>query len=517
MRNLSVAVGIVLLYLSVSTSGTPLAQDNTHKLETFGAYAAALSCDAEPEDGYTQQISGLVDGDELVVTVSARFAGAVESLTWRGKEFINIFDHGRQISYAWQMDGHGECLNPTEPGSASDLFSLSSTSELLEVCRVDENILTTKTKPAFWLAPGETGFCDAGAKTAVNDTLVSNQIMDKTIEIGYGGIENVIAFTIDIDIPESYNALQLEIPTGYLTYEFTNYWIYNPQSGEIQKPESQELVEPWSFTYGTNIPPILATEDGAYAMGVYSPENITAYEILMYDVPNPDDRTNKWGIVLHEEPAPAGVYAYQSFAIVGTLEQVTEAMTKLFELKPTDFSPPEGYVDLATCDVIEGWAWDPKTPNRPIELEFRVVNEDGSETTLASSTADRSRDDLITVLGDNGKHGYSVLTSDILQNGNRQTIRVYGLNSDPNLPARALFPSEHVLECPQFSPPIAPELTESVLATSTAEVVSPGSTTKTEGNDGESNLPCAGGALPLIAGLTFWAGKRRKHAARESS
>jgi hypothetical protein len=486
--------------------------------------ARAQSCDENPPEGYVQQISGLVDGDELTITVSSRFGGAVESLVWRGKEFINIFDHGRQISYAWQMDGYGECFNPTEPGSASDLFSQTSTSELLEVCRLDSNILTTKTQPAFWLAPGESGFCDGGTVTAVNETLISDQILDKTIEIGYMGIENVIAFTAEITIPQDYDFLQLEIPTGYLTYEFTNYWRFDPLSGELIKPESQSLVEPWSYVNDGNLPPILATEDGAFAMGAYSTEDIAVYEILRYEVPNPADTTNKWNIVLQEQPAPAGTYTYQSFAIVGTLEEVAEAMARLFELRPTDISPPMGYVDLASCEAIDGWAWDPKTPNQPIDIEVREVNPDETESLLARITADRFREDLPLALGDNGEHAFTIQTSEILHDGNEHTIRVYGLNSNPNLPARPLLPPDHVLECPQFSPAPTSEPTEppppteeepgnNPLPRPTTETSPPQveENAPVEAEDAPGNLPCMGsGALPLLAGLTILSKRRRK-------
>jgi len=458
------------------------------------------TCDQNPPDDYVQQITGIVGGDELVLKVSTRFGGAVESITWRGKEFINIFDHGRQISYAWGMDGYGECLNPTEPGSASDLFKLSSTSQLLEVCRPESNLLTTTVQPAYWLAPGESGFCDGGAVEAVNDTLISDHLLHKTIEIGYGGIENVIAFTAEITTSESYKTLYLEAPTGYLTDEFTNYWRYNPGTGELEKPESQPLVEPWSFVHASKLPPILATEDGAYAMGAYTSENVIVYEILMYDVPNRADRTNKWNIVIHENPAPAGVYTYQSFIIVGTLEQVTEGMSRLFELHPTDFAPPEGYVDVANCDVIDGWAWDPKTPNQPIDVEVHRVNEDDTETTLFTTTADRYREDLPAALGDNGVHGYNIKTGDVLHSGEEQTLRVYGLNSNPNLPPRALIPASVTLECPQYSPTLTKEPTETLPA-STEQPDAP--------TGGSPSLPCVGGMLPLIIGVAFWSKRER--------
>lgn len=501
MRTLTISFGFVLLILAFTVPGIASGQNSQPNAQRLSVQAQD-TCDQSPPDEYKQQISGIVDGDELVLTVSARFAGAVESIIWRGKEFINIYDHGRQISYAWQMNGHGECLNPTEPGSASDLFSPSSTSELLEVCRPQPNLLTTRIHPAFWLAPGEQGFCDANTVTAVNDELVSDHTLYKTIEIGYQGIENVIAFTAEITVPRDYATLFLEVPTGYLTYEFTDYWRFDPGSGELTEPESQDLVEPWSFVNVSQIPPILATEDGQYAMGAYSPENVLVYEILMYDVPNPADRTNKWNIIVHEVPAPAGVYTYDSFVIVGTLEQVQQGMEALFRLHPTDFSPPEGYVDGYSCEVFDGWAWDPKTPDQPIDVEVRLVNEDGSETVLWQASADRYRSDLETALGDNGQHGFSIDPAAFIRSGDRQTYRIYGLNSNPDLSARPLTPAEFSLTCPQY------EVPPTEAAAEEAEVPEPDTGT---GGQNTPGLPCAAGAFPLVFVAVLAVRKRRRH------
>ena len=500
MRNLGISAGLISLLLFTALSfGNQRQQESTPALQPVMS-AQDQTCDIEPADDYVQQISGMVDGDELVLQVSARFGGAVDSITWRGKEFINVFDHGRQISYAWQMDGYGECLNPTEPGSASDLFKPSSTSDLLEVCRPESNLLTTTVQPAYWLAPGESGFCE-GTVEAVNDTLISDHIMHKTIEIGYGGIENVIAFTVEITTQEPYRRLHLEAPTGYLTYEFTNYWRYDPSTGELLKPESDPLVEPWSFVHVSKVPPILATEDGAYAMGAYTAEDVIVYEILRYDVPNPADRTNKWNIIIHEVPAPAGVYTYQSFIVVGTLEQVKEGMRKLFELHPTDFTPPEGYVDVANCNAIDGWAWDPKTPDQPINIEVRRVNADGTETALFTTSASRYREDLASALGDNGQHGYSIATSDVLKSGEKQTIRVYGFNSNLNLPPQALIPSEMTLECPQFEPAETQSITNEQADAPDGEEPQA---------EGSPSLPCIGWMFPAMLGVAVHMKKRRQ-------
>ena len=66
-------------------------------------------------------ISNWVDGDVLSITTSTMFGGAVMSLIWRGVEFIDTFDHGRELQYAAHYDfrgNRGECFNPTEAGAA---------------------------------------------------------------------------------------------------------------------------------------------------------------------------------------------------------------------------------------------------------------------------------------------------------------------------------------------------------------------------------------------------------------
>ncbi len=458
---------------------------------TFMPAPAAQACDENPPPGYTKTIRGLVDGDELTLTVSSRFGGAVESVTWRGKEFINTWDHGREISYAWGMDDYGECLNPTEPGSASDYQDASSTSLLQRVCTAGESSLTTTTRPAYWLIPSESGFCAGGAKTAVNDSPLTDQRLEKTIEIGYRGLDNVIAFTAVITLPESYKSNNIEIPTGYLTYEFKQFWNYNPLSRELTEPVSDPVSAPWWFAHFGPLPPILSTEDGNYAMGAYSDELIQNYGIYATNMSNPRDRTNKWNIVMREQPAPAGTYTYRSFVIVGTLDEVQAAMSELYQLHPVDFNPPTGYIDVVNCSEIAGWAWDPKTPDQPIEVEFYAVESDGTETLLGLKRAANPRQDLVTALGDNGEHGYAVPTSTLVHDNRRVVLKAYAINSAEGLPARPLVSSHPALECPQFGPP-APTTEPKAESSESAPATSP-------------SVPCLGGLLPaaLVIGLGY--------------
>jgi len=501
MRKTLLPLSLMAVILLVTPSGRPRTDAVRPALQ---ATPAAQGCEADPAGDYTQTISGLVEGDTLELRVSARFGGAVESLRWRGKEFINIWDHGRQIGYAWGMDGYGECLNPTEPGSANDGQGLTSTTQLLSVCRAAENSLSTAARVAYWLAPGQSGGCAGGATTAVNDTVLSDQILEKTVEIGYQGIDNVIAFTALITVPQAYRDNQLEIPTGYLTYEFNNYHLYNPQTGELTRPESQPITGPWSFQFEGNLPPILATRDGAYAMGAYSAEAVRYYSILGTDNPIPADRTNKWNIVVREEPVLGGTYKYRSFVIVGTLDQVQAAMDALYAIHPADFNPPTGWIDVATCQEIAGWAWDPKTPSNPIQIEVHELLEDGTETSLTRMIADQPRGDLVTALGDDGRHGFSIQTSSIVRDSQRHVLRVYAVNSDPALPNRYLYGAPAEIECPGLGPTLEPT------AGSTASVP-PTLTTGTEAAPatppGPGGPPCLGAAA--MVALSVWIRRKR--------
>lgn len=467
------------------------------------------TCIASPPNDYVQTIHAPVEGDDLTIRVSGRVAGSVDSLTWRGKEFINDIDHGREISYAWHFDGYGECENPTEPGTLDDYTGPTSSSVFVKACQNAENSLSTTTQPAYWLAPGEKGTCDDGSDTAVNETVLSGQMLERKIDIGFEGLDNVIVFTAKITLDEAHEFWNLEIPTGYLTYEFTNYWRLNPVTGEVSRPESEPLVGPWSFVSTGTLPPILSTPDGQYAMGAYTDEPIYDYTILATNDANLQERTNKWAMVLAKQPAEPAVYTFQSFVIVGTLDTVKESMAKLYALRPTDFNPPSGYIDSFSCQSIEGWAWDPKAPDQPLQIEIYLVDPSGEETLVSHANADVYRTDLASALGDNGKHGFSIRTHSVVPDNREAVLRVYALNSNPSLPKRLVNGSGFSISCPEFGPPATrtPSVQAPTAGPTTPELDKV-ETATSEPSSSASRLPCLAGAIPLGAALLL-TGRRR--------
>lgn len=408
------------------------------------------TCDTSISSGYTKRLTAQVNGAPLTLQVSARFGGAIDSLVWNGKEFINAWDHGRQLQYAWSFNDYGECLNPTEAGSQDDLQSATSTSRLLAVCSPAPNLLTTVSIPAYWTAPGERGFCPPGVR-AKNTSLRSDNVLSKSVEIGYAGLENVIRLKATILVSQSAQAMQIEAPTGYLTYEFTSFWYFDPRSRALTAAPSMPLTNPDplnTFISRNYLPPILATPDGKYAMGAYSMAAFESYDIMAFlDPKSQGDSTNKWSIIVRQENVTADTYSYEAFVIVGTLSQVEDAMQHLYAIHPGALSTPRGYVDVVNCNLIAGWAWDPVTPDQALKVEVYRVDSQGTETLVASDTANHYRDDLIKALGSSGYQGYEIPLPPALRDGNPITLRVYALSSVPQGGRRLLSNSNPPVTC----------------------------------------------------------------------
>lgn len=268
-------------------------------------------------------------GSEIVITTTSRLAGAIDSLTWNGKEFINSFDHGRQLQSACSFDCAkggkfwAECYNPTEAGSRTDGRGDTSTSRLLSM-HAEGNELQTTTQMAFWLAPDQA----SSGHPALNTKSLSDFLITKHVRIGYKDMDNVLDYQVTFVVPEGehHNHAQFEALTGYMPPEFSKFWKFDPDTGKMVALNDGPGEQ--------NCPVVLSTEDGAYAMGVFSPDQPAAgYEKYGYGrfrfVPQ---KVVKWNCVfrVHNDDGIApGPYRFQMYVPVGTLEDVRQTMVKL--------------------------------------------------------------------------------------------------------------------------------------------------------------------------------------------
>ena len=263
---------------------------------------------------------------EIVITTTNRLAGAIDSLTWGGKEFIDSADHGRQLQSAASFNCGlpspfwAERFNPTEAGSRDDGAGKTSTSRLLKF-DADGGELRTTTRAAFWLAPGE----KSSGRPAINTTKLSKHIISKRVGIGYGKFDHVIEYDATFTVPkgEGHTFAQFEAVTGYMPPQFSKFWSFDPVAGKLQ-PLSEGPGE-------QALPVILATETGSHAMGVFSPDQPSAgfkgagYGRFRF-VP---EKVVKWNCVFRVRAAKgevAGDYSYKVFVAVGSLDDVTAAL-----------------------------------------------------------------------------------------------------------------------------------------------------------------------------------------------
>ena len=282
------------------------------------AQATAVSGDAE--------ISGTIGGKPLVIRTTSRLAGAIDSVKWDGVEFIDSHDHGRQLQSALNADVDGvfhvECYNPTEAGSVVDALGPKSTSRL-EFLSTKDGILSTRTRMAFWLAPG----MKSGGKLAQNTTLLSGHILNKKVRIGRPGMDHVldyrVTFTVPADRPHTY--LQVEALTGYMPWSFSEELRFDAKTSTLVPLPRQDGEQ--------RDPVVLSTPSGSHAMGVFTPERPRAgqpavgYGRFKFD----QDKVMKWNCVFRlrqDKPIPPH-HSFQLYVVIGTREDCRRTLAAL--------------------------------------------------------------------------------------------------------------------------------------------------------------------------------------------
>ena len=273
------------------------------------------------------QIRAKAGPSEIVITTTSRLAGAIHSLTWNGREFIDSADHGRQLQSAANFDAGsritGETYNPTEAGSRFDGAGSKSTS-VLRALHAKGNMLSTLSQLAFWLRPGE----KSGGQLAKNKTALSNHLLRKTVTIGAHGLPHAIGYHVTFTIPkgEVHKNAVFEAVTGYMPPAFSKFWTFDPTTQKLA-PLSDGPGE-------QQHPVILSTPDKMYAMGVWSP-GLPAKEFKPIGYGRfrfTSQKVVKWNCVFrisHPKALRPGDYSFQCYVMVGSLKNVIGTMIEL--------------------------------------------------------------------------------------------------------------------------------------------------------------------------------------------
>jgi hypothetical protein len=266
-------------------------------------------------------------GSIITLKTSSKFSGSVDSLVFRGTEFVDTLDHGRLLQSAVSFNGLGECYNPTEGGSAKD-SKVKKSSKLLSTTKIG-NKLWTFSYMGYWLEPnyyyGSGCNGDTTKVYSVNKTIRSNILLEKQIIVGLTNFPNVIVHNVTYHVPEAYESAVFEASTIYATRKFTKSIYYNLTSGESIDPSGMQGEQ--------QHPVILYSEDEKNAIGIYSPHLPQNYDgnLVGYGWFGESGffAFNKANCVFRSKNVKPNSYKFQCMYAVGTLKEVKETLVNL--------------------------------------------------------------------------------------------------------------------------------------------------------------------------------------------
>lgn len=337
-------------------------------------------------------ISAPALGLPLTIKTSSQFGGGISSINWGGKEFVNNWDHGRQISTNASFFNRNECYNPYETGTKEDGQKPTSSSRVLSLTAAG-NTLDSTTQMSWYLSSRDPrpGYGDACGNP--NEFLpcppytgpLSDYRLHKTVTIGFAGISNVIQYSSDLFIPEPVQKGVVQM-TAVLPWEFSSVWTYDLVSKNYRQIRTlggeDDSVK------------VLATADGAYAMGYYAPELLQPYG-------NGGAGGYRWGLAPPDPinfPDPdfacagfGGQFRFdsfngpgnrsdRSFLVIGNMDQVKSALNNLhyqFRALDPDIFNWRDYVALNQLQAA--------LPNQ-VAAENHWINQGIAEGRAASKT-----------------------------------------------------------------------------------------------------------------------------------
>lgn len=322
-----------------------------------------------PEGAYGYHRENLLDQDIVSTTAGGITIGsntvsgcAVWSWIWNGKEFLNQADFGRLMQSSVNFINDGS--NPTEAGDQYSTQNILPDEKHGSPCaRMDvvnspttefpwasasTPIQATRSVPLEWY-PWNWGGGDD------NPVIWKDMLIGKNITLNYNNMGAVAKYTTVVWVPNATSSMGVEIPTAYMTGDFTRQYLYDTNPTPPQVPTLVDIhsgVQGNTGGYGV-IPisgyggVIFATDpsagDGDYAMGVYGVSTPKGGSILspgggfsLYQFASSDGNaptaSNCWKWAAHwgGSFAGGGYITFNVYITTGTLADVQTMMKRLF-------------------------------------------------------------------------------------------------------------------------------------------------------------------------------------------
>lgn len=288
------------------------------------------------------------EGSPIEITSFPKaLGGAIGSVKWKGVEFINRADRGRELQSAISYDDNGECYNPTEAGTHTDKKDTSSS--VLRYVKYSPGVWENTAQMAFWLYGDRVGGgCKDGPQVS---TPFSKTLINKNINMNYKGdsavIEYIVSFKNPVGVPKQKTTY--ELLTGYLTTDFHRFYEINPSNLTMVTVDNFiPLTSPGYPNSGSEIsqrddhmrPIIASNQAGSHAMGAFFPKQsipgvFHGYELFKFGIKNgatggPQGKgTTKWSIVASDTSPNQSLRTFRVLLIVGSLNEVSAKLKSL--------------------------------------------------------------------------------------------------------------------------------------------------------------------------------------------
>jgi len=318
--------------------------DSLRKPEALTGYRVASAVGSAYPRLNVNEVLVAVSGGGVTIKSNANTGGAVWEWWWGGKEFINDFDYGRQLSMAVYCET-GQALQ-----EAGDKYGTSNIplherhpSPTIELKNLTPSQQSTRAIPLEW-TPDEHG----GGRN--NPVIYANAKIGKNISLDWRGPDNVdrnwpVVMYESVYEGPAFTVVNVEAPTAYLVPEFSTYYKYDPKTDTLTPVAATHAKVNISGGGADGL--IIASGRGpdAIAMGVY--KNDPNAGIVVYD---DSDQTqghygatfSKWGIVYRS--AVSEKWSFRSWIVTDHVRNIQSDFHQLYVWGVTsrDLKPATG-------------------------------------------------------------------------------------------------------------------------------------------------------------------------------
>ena len=292
-----------LALLSEETAAKASKESNTRVLSLKREHAGSTSRDANwwvyPRAPGSSESLRSVSAGGVTISSNMNAGGSVWEWWWRGRQFINDYDYGRQLSMAVYTED-GESLEETgdKYGDPGTPFVRRHSSPLVSIMLKSKTRQVSRAIPLEWDPDVKSGGPD-------NPVIYPDVKLGKNITLNWSAQKNprrnwpVVMYESVYEGPPL-EVATVEAPTAYLLAEFNTYYAYNPKSDSFEKVTLRHNKV--NMSGGAAFGLIVARGSGlnATSMGVYIDDPNAG--LVLYDNSGPSSGKygssfSKWGVV----------------------------------------------------------------------------------------------------------------------------------------------------------------------------------------------------------------------------